>query len=492
MKEKLNLAVYLVLITVLFNTCDDGVNVNLNNKTQKVTSIDITPTGWVSVEVGNTTILSATAKPDNAENRNIEWVSLHENIATVNTEGVVTGRNVGAATIRAKAVDGSGINAEKGVTVIAATIKVTGITISPSGSVSITVGKTANLTATVTPSNATNKDITWSSLDPSVAVVASSTGIVTGVKEGSASIRATAADGSGVIANKIVTVAAETPGLTVSPTSLSFTSSSGQQTFTITSNVNWTLSSNADWLTVSQTSGSGDCTTTVNVTANPLATTRTATIKILGTGVTERTINVSQTGVAPTLSVSPAILNFESSSEQKTFTINSNATWYVNTRNSNDTWLAFSPSTGSNDGTITVTASTNTRVNSRTATIVVSCGSGSNRLERTIDVTQAGAAPTLTLSPTSLSFTSYGSSSAGEIIYINSNAFSFNYSSDVSWLGLQYVYDFNWNSYTPIHKLVVKAERNTTSSQRTATITISTAEGSPQQTRTVTVTQARN
>ena len=72
-------------------------------------------------------------------------------------------------------------------------IKVTGITLN-TNSISLPMGNTRQLTATVTPNDATNKTVTWSSSDPAVATV-SNTGLVTGVTVGSATITATASNG---------------------------------------------------------------------------------------------------------------------------------------------------------------------------------------------------------------------------------------------------------------------------------------------------------
>ena len=66
-------------------------------------------------------------------------------------------------------------------------------------------GQTASLTATVTPDNAANKNITWSSSDSSIATV-NANGTVTAVANGTADITAIAADGSGVSAKCSVTV----------------------------------------------------------------------------------------------------------------------------------------------------------------------------------------------------------------------------------------------------------------------------------------------
>ena len=83
-------------------------------------------------------------------------------------------------------------------------IDVTAITINPATAVNVPVGSNTTLTATVSPPEATKKAVTWSSLHTSVATVNANTGVVRGVSAGTATIRATATDGSGVFAEKSV------------------------------------------------------------------------------------------------------------------------------------------------------------------------------------------------------------------------------------------------------------------------------------------------
>ena len=84
-------------------------------------------------------------------------------------------------------------------------VKVSGITLSQTSLTMTANGQTASLTATVTPDNAANKNITWSSSDSSIATV-NANGTVTAVANGTADITAIAADGSGVSAKCSVTV----------------------------------------------------------------------------------------------------------------------------------------------------------------------------------------------------------------------------------------------------------------------------------------------
>jgi len=88
-----------------------------------------------------------------------------------------------------------------------------------------------------------------------------------------------------------------TLSLTVSPTTYNFPVSGGTSSaITITSNVPWTISSNALWLTTSRTSGSNNNTFTMTATANTATSSRSATITVSGSGIT-KTVNVTQEGV---------------------------------------------------------------------------------------------------------------------------------------------------------------------------------------------------
>jgi hypothetical protein len=90
-----------------------------------------------------------------------------------------------------------------------ATVPVTGVSVNP-GSVSVNTGSSAQLTETVAPANASNKNVTWSSSNSSVATVSSS-GVVTGVSAGTATITVTTQDGN---KTAISTVTVVTPSIT--------------------------------------------------------------------------------------------------------------------------------------------------------------------------------------------------------------------------------------------------------------------------------------
>ncbi|MDT0670668.1 Ig-like domain-containing protein [Staphylococcus chromogenes] len=79
------------------------------------------------------------------------------------------------------------------------------MTVTPS-STDVAVDSTVQLSATVQPTGATNKGVTYSTQDTQYATVNADTGVVTGVSAGTATITATAKDGSGVTGTATVTV----------------------------------------------------------------------------------------------------------------------------------------------------------------------------------------------------------------------------------------------------------------------------------------------
>ena len=145
-----------------------------------------------SMLIGGTETLVATVLPATATNRNVAWSSNSASIATVSQAGLVTGVSAGVATIVVRTEQG-GFTAACDVTVINPVVNVTGVTLSPT-STTIEIGNTATLTATVAPANATNKNVSWSSNNDSVASV--SGGVVSAKAVGSAVITVTTVDGN--------------------------------------------------------------------------------------------------------------------------------------------------------------------------------------------------------------------------------------------------------------------------------------------------------
>ncbi len=146
----------------------------------------------LSLTVGDTYTLTATVKPSDAANKNITWKSGKTSVATVDKNGKVTAVAAGTAKITVTTADGS-FTAQCTVTVKEATVAVTGVELDKS-ELSLTVGDTYTLTATVKPSGATDKTVTWESGKTSVATVEN--GVVTAVAAGTATITVTTNDGN--------------------------------------------------------------------------------------------------------------------------------------------------------------------------------------------------------------------------------------------------------------------------------------------------------
>ncbi|MFZ3479614.1 RICIN domain-containing protein [Bifidobacterium adolescentis] len=164
--------------------------------------------GKLSLKVGASAQLTATVKPDNATNKTVSWDSSDNSVAKV-SDGKVTALKAGTATITATAGD---ISSSITVTVADVPVPVESVTISgdgvKDGKLSLKSGASAQLTATVKPDNATDRKVTWTSSDSSVANVMG-TGVVTaGSKAGKATVTATA---GGKSASVEVTVEAQDP-----------------------------------------------------------------------------------------------------------------------------------------------------------------------------------------------------------------------------------------------------------------------------------------
>jgi transglutaminase/protease-like cytokinesis protein 3 len=126
----------------------------------------------------------------------VTWTSSNNNVATVDNTGKVTAKAAGTAIITVTTADGSK-SASYTVTVTAAPVEpvaVTGVTLNKSEA-SLVVGNTETLTPTINPSNATNRNVTWTSSNNNVATV-DNTGKVTAKAAGTAIITVTTADSS--------------------------------------------------------------------------------------------------------------------------------------------------------------------------------------------------------------------------------------------------------------------------------------------------------
>lgn len=179
-------------------------------------------------------------------------------------------------------------------------------------------------------------------------------------------------------------------------------------------------------------------------------------------------ISIFQTGITPTLLVSPANQNVSSVAGTTVFSVTSNSDW---TANSNQTWCTITPS-GSGNGNISADYSENTSGVQRLASITIEVP---GLTPVVVTVTQGIPAATLTVSPSNQNVTSEAGTT------------SFSVSSNSSWIAES---NQNWCSVTPSGSatgtITANYEENTSLSPRIASITVTVAGLTPV---VVTVTQ---
>ena len=155
------------------------------------TDISVNKTTVTVLEAESETV-TATVSPSNATNKTVTWSSSDTSVATV-SGGVIKGVSAGSATITAATSNGLKATVKVTVKANSSIVKPTGVTVSPS-TLKLKAGASGSLTATVAPSTATDKSVTWKSSNDKVASVDGS-GNVTAVGEGTATITATTSNG---------------------------------------------------------------------------------------------------------------------------------------------------------------------------------------------------------------------------------------------------------------------------------------------------------
>lgn len=180
-------------------------------KNREVTSVKAS-ISKTTLEVGETAKIAASVLPTNATIKTLTYSSSNSNVAEVSKTGVVTAKSAGIATITVKSNNGK----VKTFTVTVNPVIVEVVTfVLDETQKSLKVGDTFTLNAQISPANATNKTVTWSSDNVAVATVDNS-GKVTANGAGTANIKAVSSNG--LIATCTVTVAADTKvtGVTLS------------------------------------------------------------------------------------------------------------------------------------------------------------------------------------------------------------------------------------------------------------------------------------
>ena len=310
-----------------------------------------------------------------------------------------------------------------------------------------------------------NDSATWLSLSPAsgtgngtvTASVATDT-MTTGSYSGTVTLTATGATPVTVPVSLIVTAAPVPPAIGASPTSLSFTAQAGAnpapQTLTISNTgggtLSWSANDSATWLSLSPASGTGNGTMTTSVaTGTMTAGSYPGTITLSATGTASVTIPVTLTitaaPVPPAFGMSPTSLSFAAQQgggnpAAQTLSISNTGggtlTWSVS---NNASWLSHSPTSGTGNGMVTISVTTGSLTAGPYNGMVTLSAPGATAV--TVPVTfTVTAVPTLTLSPSSLSYaaTQGAANPANQNIALANSGGTLNWtvSDDASWLGV--------------------------------------------------------
>ena len=276
----------------------DACKITVTASAVPVTSISLDKTTLALAEQ-DTYQLTATVKPDNATDKTVTWSTANAAIATVSDNGLVTAFAEGTTTITAKAGDKT---ATCTVTVSKKVIPVTSVSLNKT-SLALTEQETFQLSATVSPDNATDKTVTWSTANAAIATV-SENGLVTAVAEGSATITAKAGDKTATCAVTVSKKVIPVTSVTLNKTSLTLTE---QEPFQLSATVSpdnatdktvtWS-SSNTAIATVSQdglVSAIAVGSTTITATAGEKKATCTVTVSrkvVPATSITLDYVNI--------------------------------------------------------------------------------------------------------------------------------------------------------------------------------------------------------
>ncbi|WP_319507750.1 InlB B-repeat-containing protein [uncultured Methanolobus sp.] len=174
-----------------------------------VTGITVTGTGSAtSVILDQALQMNADVVPASATNKSVFWTIVNgTGNATIDSNGLLTGKALGNITVKATANDASGVEGILLVTVVEPPVLVTGITVNTAGSVTNVIsGQTLQMNASVLPSNATDKGITWSVINGTGSATIDVSGLLTAIKVGNLTVKATANDASGIEGSMFVTV----------------------------------------------------------------------------------------------------------------------------------------------------------------------------------------------------------------------------------------------------------------------------------------------
>ena len=182
----------------------DATNPPIYGSVIPITAINLSQS-TLNLGAGDNYTLNHTLTPSNTTQTELSWSASPSGIVSIDN-GVITALTTGTCTITCSSVDNPSVSATCSVTVAASSVKITNISLS-NNELAIDNGSSATLTATITPSNATNQLITWSASNSNITLIPNGLSCtVTGNAIGSSVITAASNDGSNISATCNVTV----------------------------------------------------------------------------------------------------------------------------------------------------------------------------------------------------------------------------------------------------------------------------------------------
>jgi uncharacterized protein YjdB len=328
-----------------------------------VGGITITPTsGSIDVTKTVTMVVKSTAGVT-VPNANVTWTSSNTAIATVSTAGVVTGvASGGPVTITATTTDGT-------YSATATFYVISGLAVSPTA-ITLGVGNTSNITATSTPAGTPATNLVWASAAAGTATVSTS-GIVTAVAVGNTTVTAKTTDGNLTGTTSVYVVG----GITVTPSTAAIYIGK-TKTMTVTSaggvtvpnaNVTWTTSD----ATIATVSTAGVVTASATNTGTVTITATTSDGMYSSSSTIYVVSGITITPATDSLPVGNSFL-LTISSTPSTSISNTSVTWSSsNTAIATVSAAGVVTASGTNTGTVTITAKTVDGNKSATSTIYV-------------------------------------------------------------------------------------------------------------------------
>ncbi|MDW3194623.1 MAG: BACON domain-containing carbohydrate-binding protein [Cytophagales bacterium] len=442
--------------------------------------LKVSPTTLEVSSSGGTETIVVTSNLSWAASANVSWISINPSSGSSGDQNISLNISENSETTdRSAELTITGGDLTQIVTIQQSAfepeLKVSPTTLEVSSS-----GGTETIVVTSNLSWAASANVSWISINPSSGS-SGDQNISLNISENSETTdRSAELTFTGGDLTQIVTIqqSAFAPELSISPSSLTFSQSGGTESFDITSNVSWTLNHDNEWLTISETSGTGNQSIEVTAESNPDENERQGTITISGDGLSS-SLSIDQAGMTtiPEISVDPETLNFEATSSSQTFEITSNVNWEIS---SSDSWATFTPDSGMGNETISVTVSDNSTNSSRQATLSIT-GSG---ISTTVQVEQEPTPESgfITIDPSSI-----------EVTYEEGSE-SVDLSSNISW---SIEADSNWLTVSPTEGtenevITISFTENELSENRTAVIQINGSDSGSDINETLTFTQLPN